>query len=62
MFVSEEIHSCLKMLSLLHYESQARELQKQFDTLLVYIDKSIAQIWDPTQDLATQAANVSLGS
>ncbi|XP_053405572.1 putative elongator complex protein 1 [Mercenaria mercenaria] len=41
----EEMRSLVRALVMFHYDRQAEQIQKQFDSFLTLIDKSIPQIW-----------------
>ena len=56
--IAVEIREAVKMLYLLHQETEAAQLQSQFDTLLTNMDNSVAEIWN-CQQPTTQTSVVS---
>ena len=44
-FFLDEMRSLIRVLVMFHYDAQAETLQKQYDSFLTLIDKSIPDIW-----------------
>lgn len=59
-FVTDEIRSLLRTLVQFHHDRQGEELQRQYDSFLALIDKSIPQIWldeDASQEFKPVSLN-----